>query len=115
MKGDASEGESTSTGGCISNWREMKKAYLRQQSSADVENSIFLVMFYDMDPPTPEPVRGSRVSDAREEAKTGSFSQTMQWNRLDTKSVSVFLYSVLWLVVAVVQDVQSHACQPDIP
>ena len=62
VKGDASEGESTSTGGCISNWRVMMKAYLEQQSSANVENSIFdfypsdainygvLVMFYDMGP-----------------------------------------------------------------
>ena len=63
MKGDASEGESTSTGRCISDWREMKKAYLEQQSSGDMENSIFdfypsdainygvLVMFYGMPPP----------------------------------------------------------------
>ncbi len=36
-RGDASEGESTSTGGCISDWREMKKAYLERQSSADVD------------------------------------------------------------------------------
>ena len=72
VKGDASEGESTSTGGCISNWREMKKAYLKQQSSADVENSIFdfypgnainygvLVMFYDMGPPPNTSTSGKR-------------------------------------------------------
>ena len=64
VKGDASEGESTNTGGCISDWRGMKKAYLQHQSSADVENSIFdfypsdalnysvLVMFYDVGLPT---------------------------------------------------------------
>ena len=63
VKEDASERESTSTRGCISDWREMKKAYLEQQFSADVEHSIFdfypsdainygvLVMFYDMGPP----------------------------------------------------------------
>ena len=72
VKEDASEGESTSTGGCISNWREMKKAYLKQQSSADVENSIFdfypsdaikygvLVMFYDMGPPPNTSTSGKR-------------------------------------------------------
>ena len=63
VKGDASEGESTNTGGCISDWRGMKKAYLQHQSSADVENSIFdfypsdvinygvLAIFYDVGPP----------------------------------------------------------------
>ena len=63
VRRDASEGESTSTGGCISDWIGLKKVYLQRQSSADVENSIFdfypsdainygvLVMFYDMGPP----------------------------------------------------------------
>ena len=72
MMEDASEGESTSTGGCISDWREMNKAYLEQQSSADVENSIFdfypsdainygvLVMFYDMGPPPNTSTSGRR-------------------------------------------------------
>ena len=72
VRGDASEGESTSTGGCISDWREMKKAYLQRQSSADVENSIFdfypidainygvLVMFYDMGPPPNTNTSGRR-------------------------------------------------------
>ena len=72
VKEDASEGESTSTGGCISDWREMKKAYLEQQSGADVENSIFdfypsdainygvLVMFYDMGPPPNTSTSGRR-------------------------------------------------------
>ena len=71
-RGDASEGESTSTGECISDWREMKKAYLERQSSADVENSIFdfypsdvinygvLVMFYDMGPPPNTSTSGRR-------------------------------------------------------
>ena len=36
VRGDASEGESTSTGGCISDWREMRKAYLERQSSASL-------------------------------------------------------------------------------
>ena len=45
VRGDASEGESTSTGGCISDWREMSKAYLERQSSADVENSIFDIFY----------------------------------------------------------------------
>ena len=72
VRGDASEGESTSTVGCISEWREMKKAYLERQSSADVENSIFdfydsnattnsvLVMFYDMGPPPNTSTSGRR-------------------------------------------------------
>ena len=72
VRGDASEGESTSTGGCISGWREMKKAYLERQSSADVANSIFsfypsdainygvLVMFYDMGPPPNTSTSGRR-------------------------------------------------------
>ena len=79
VRGDASEGESTSTGGCISDWREMKKAYLERQSSADVENSIFdfypsdaidygvLVMFYDMGP-TPN----TSISGRRECCQRGS-------------------------------------------
>ena len=72
MAEDASEGESTSTGGCISDWREMNKAYLEQQSSADAENSIFdfypsdainygvLVMFYNMGPPPNTSTSGRR-------------------------------------------------------
>ena len=79
VRGDASEGESTSTGGCISDWREMRKAYLERQSSADVENSIFdfypsdaidygvLVMFYDMGP-TPN----TSISGRRECCQRGS-------------------------------------------
>ena len=79
VRGDASEGESTSTGGCISDWREMRKAYLERQSSADVENSIFdfypsdaidygvLVMFYDMGP-TPN----TSTSGRRECCQRGS-------------------------------------------
>ena len=59
--GNASGGRSTSNG-CISDWKGLKKAYLDHQSSADVENSIFklypsdainygvLVMFYDVGP-----------------------------------------------------------------
>ena len=72
VKRDASEGESTNTGGCISDWRGMKKAYLQHQSSADVENSIFdfypsdvlnygvLVMFYDVGPPPNTSTSGRR-------------------------------------------------------
>ena len=72
VRGDASEGESTSTGGCISDWIGLKKAYLERQSSADVENSIFdfypsdaisfgvLVMFYDMSPPPNTSTTGRR-------------------------------------------------------
>ena len=72
VRGDASEGESTSTGGCISGWRDMRKAYFERQSSADVENSIFdfypsdaisygvLVMFYDMGPPPNTSTSGRR-------------------------------------------------------
>ena len=49
-------------GGCIGDWKGLKKAYLDHQSGADVENSIFdfypsnainygvLVMFYDVGP-----------------------------------------------------------------
>ena len=72
VKGDASEGESTITGGCISDWRGMKNAYLQHQSSADVENSIFdfnpsdainygvLAMFYDVGPPPNTSTSGRR-------------------------------------------------------
>ena len=72
MKRDASEGESTNTGGCISDWRGMKKAYLQHQSRAEVENSIFdyypsdainygvLVMFYDVGPPPNTSTSGRR-------------------------------------------------------
>ena len=72
VRGDAREGESTSTGGCISDWIGLKKAYLQRQSSADVENSIFdfnpsdaidygvLVMFYDMGPPPNTSTSGRR-------------------------------------------------------
>ena len=72
VRGDASEGESTSTGGCISDWIGLKKAYLERQSSADVEYSIFdfypsdainygvLVMFYDMGPPPNTSTSGRR-------------------------------------------------------
>ena len=63
VRRDANEGESTSTGGCISDWMGLNKAYLERQSSADVENSIFdfhpsdginygvVVMFYNMGHP----------------------------------------------------------------
>ena len=72
VKGDASEGESTNTGGCISDWRGMKEAYLQRQSSTDVENSIFdfypsdalnysvLVMFYDVGLPPNTSTSGRR-------------------------------------------------------
>ena len=72
VRGDGSEGESTSTRGCISDWMGLKKAYLERQSSADVENSIFdfhpsdainygvLVMFYDMGPPPNTSTSGKR-------------------------------------------------------
>ena len=72
VRRDATEGESTSTGGCISDWIGLKKAYLERQSSADVENSIFdfypsdaisfgvLVMFYDMGPPPNTSTSGRR-------------------------------------------------------
>ena len=71
VKGDASEGESN-PGGCISDWRGLKKAYLQRQSTADVENSIFdfypsdvinyevLVMFYDVGPPPNTSTSGRR-------------------------------------------------------
>ena len=71
VKGDASEGQSY-PGGCISDWRGLKKAYLDHQSSADVENSIFdfypsdaafyfvLVMFYDVGPPPNTSTSGRR-------------------------------------------------------
>ena len=45
VKGYASEGQSI-PGGCISDWRGLKKAYLDRQSSADVENSIFRLLFH---------------------------------------------------------------------
>ena len=72
VRRDASEGDSTSTGGCISDWIGLNKAYLERQSSADVENSIFdfypshainysvLVMFYDMGPPPNTSTSGRR-------------------------------------------------------
>ena len=68
---NASEGMSTSNG-CISDWRGLKKAYLDRQSSADVENSIFnfypsdvinygvLAMFYDVGPPSNTSTSGRR-------------------------------------------------------
>ena len=71
VKGDTSEGQSN-PGGCISDWRGLKKAYLDSQSSADVENSIFdfypshaidygvLVMFYDVGPPPNTSTSGRR-------------------------------------------------------
>ena len=70
-RGNASEGRSN-PGGCISDWRGLKKAYLDRQSSADVENSIFtfypsdainygvLVMFYDVGPPPNTSTSGRR-------------------------------------------------------
>ena len=72
VRRDANEGESTSTGGCISDWMGLNKAYLERQSSADVENYIFdfhpsdtinygvLVMFYDMGPPPNTSTSGRR-------------------------------------------------------
>ena len=77
VKGDASEGQSN-PGGCISDWRGLKKAYLDHQSSADVENSIFdfsssdaikygvLVMFYDVGPPPNTSTSGRRECCQRE-------------------------------------------------
>ena len=71
VKGVASEGQSN-PGGCISDWRGLKKAYHDRQSSADVENSIFdfsssdatrygvLVMFYDVGPPPNTSTSGRR-------------------------------------------------------
>ena len=70
-RGNASEGRSN-PGGCISDWRGLKKAYLDRQSSADVENSIFnfypsdainfgvQVMFYDVRPPPNTSTSGRR-------------------------------------------------------
>ena len=75
---NASEGRSTSNG-CISDWRGLKKAYLDRQSSADVENSIFdfssmdatrygvLVMFYDVGP-----LPNTSTSERKECCQTGS-------------------------------------------
>ena len=73
MKENRSEGQTESNpGGCISDWRGLKKAYLDHQSSADVENSIFdfypsdainygvLVMFYDVGPPPNTSTSGRR-------------------------------------------------------
>ena len=71
VKEVASEGQSN-PGGCISDWRGLKKAYLDHQSSVDVENSIFdfypsdaidygvLVMFYDVGPPPNTSTSGRR-------------------------------------------------------
>ena len=71
IKESRSEGQSN-PGGCISDWRGLKKAYLDHQSSADVENSIFdfypsdatrygvLVMFYDVGPPPNTSTSGRR-------------------------------------------------------
>ena len=71
VEGNDSEGESN-PGGCISDWRGLKKAYLERQSTADVENSIFnfvpsdainygvLVMFYDVGPPPNTSTSGRR-------------------------------------------------------
>ena len=71
VKEVASEGQ-PNPGGCISDWRGLKKAYLDHQSSADVENSIFdfypsdavnygvLVMFYDVGPPPNTSTSGRR-------------------------------------------------------
>ena len=71
VTGDTSEGQ-FNPGGCISDWRGLKKAYLDRQSSADVENSIFdfsssyvnnyfaLVMFYDVGPPPNTSTSGRR-------------------------------------------------------
>ena len=71
MKESRSEGQSN-PGGCISDWRGLKKAYFDHQSSADVENSIFdfypsdasdysvLVMFYDVGPPPNTSTSGRR-------------------------------------------------------
>ena len=62
VNGDASTEGLSNPGGCISDWRGLKKAYLDRQSSADAKNSIFnfypsdainygvLVMFYDVGP-----------------------------------------------------------------
>ena len=72
VKGDASSEGLSNPGGCISDWRGMKKAYLDRQSRADVENSIFnfyssdainygvLVMFYDVGPPPNTSTSGRR-------------------------------------------------------
>ena len=72
VKGDASDGEWTNAGGCVSDWRGLKKAYLERQSTADVEYSIFdfsptdainygvLVMFYDVAPPPNTSISGRR-------------------------------------------------------
>ena len=73
MKESRSEGQSN-PGGCISDGRGLKKAYLDHQSGADVENSIFdfypsnadtmdygvLVMFYDVGPPPNTSTNGRR-------------------------------------------------------
>ena len=71
VKRDSSE-EQSNPGGCISDWRELKKAYIDRQSSVDVENSIFdfsssdvirygvLVMFYDVGPPPNTSTSGRR-------------------------------------------------------
>ena len=72
VKGDASSEGLSYPGGCISDWRGLKKAYLDRQSSADAENSIFnfypsdainygvLVMFYDMGPHSNTSTSGRR-------------------------------------------------------
>ena len=76
---DASTEGLSNPGGCISDWRGLKKAYLDRQSSADVENFIFnfypsdainfgvLVMFYDVGP-TPN----TSTSERRECCQQGS-------------------------------------------
>ena len=72
VNSDASTEGLSYPGGCISDWRGMKKVYLDRQSSADVENSIFnfypsdainydvLVMFYDVGPPPNTSTSGRR-------------------------------------------------------
>ena len=72
VKGDNSTEGQSNPGGCISDWRGLKKAYLDRQSSANVKNSIFdfssmdatkygvLVMFYDVGPPPNTSTSGRR-------------------------------------------------------
>ena len=79
VKGDASIEGLSNPGGCISDWRGLKKAYLDRQSSADVENSIFnfypsdaiiygvLVVFYNVGPPP-----NTSTSEKRECCQRGS-------------------------------------------
>ena len=87
VKGDNSTEGQSNPGGCISDWRGLKKAYLDRQSGADVENSIFdfssmdatkygvLVIFYDVGPPPNTSTSGRRECCQRG-SETASFTSS---------------------------------------